>query len=115
MRRNRRPTSVGLGGRHEWNAQTLGFSFFWLPHVPHDTEQEKNFTGATSVRLGHEWLLGPALQCQNFHLIHHLFPMTPFYNNQKVWRLLEPQLRGKDLAIQHGFAIRPTIYPAPPA
>lgn len=94
---------------------TLGFSFFWLPHVPHDTEQEHNFTRATSVRLGHEWLLGPALQCQNFHLIHHLFPMTPFYNNHKVWQLLEPELRRKDLAIQHGFAIRPTIYPAPHA
>ncbi|WP_029919501.1 fatty acid desaturase [Nevskia soli] len=94
---------------------TLGFSFFWLPHVPHDTEQEHNFTRATSVRLGHEWLLGPALQSQNFHLIHHLYPMTPFYNNRKVWELLEPELRKKDLAIQHGFAIRPTIYPAPNA
>jgi fatty acid desaturase len=94
---------------------TLGFSFFWLPHVPHDTEQEHNFTRATSVRLGHEWLLGPALQCQNYHLIHHLFPMTPFYNNEKVWKLLEPQLRRKDLAIQYGFAIRPTIHPAPQA
>jgi len=94
---------------------TLGFSFFWLPHVPHDTEQEHNFTRATSVRLGHEWLLGPALQCQNYHLIHHLFPMTPFYNNEKVWKLLEPQLRRKDLAIQYGFAIQPTIHPAPQA
>lgn len=92
---------------------TLGFSFFWLPHVPHDTEQEKNFTRATSVRLGHEWLLGPALQCQNYHLIHHLFPTTPFYNNEKVWKLLEPQLRQHELAIQQGFAIRPTIHPAP--
>jgi fatty acid desaturase len=92
---------------------TLGFSFFWLPHVPHDTEQEHNFTRATTVRIGHEWLLGPALQNQNYHLIHHLFPMTPFYNNEKVWRLLEPELRQKDLAIQHDFAIRPTIYSAP--
>lgn len=91
---------------------TLGFSFFWLPHVPHDTAQEENFTRATTIREGHEWLMGPALQCQNFHLIHHLFPMTPFYNNQKVWKLLESELRKKDLAIQHGFAIHPTFYPA---
>ncbi|MGH8456171.1 MAG: fatty acid desaturase [Stenotrophobium sp.] len=90
----------------------LGFSFFWLPHVPHDTRQEDNFTRATTVRLGHGWLMGPLLQCQNFHLIHHLYPMTPFYNNQAVWQLLESELRKKDLAIQHGFAIRPTIYPA---
>ena len=91
---------------------TLGFSFFWLPHVPHDTVQADNFTRATSVRLGHEWLLSPALQCQNYHLIHHLYPMTPFHNNRKVWELLEPELRKRDLAIQHGFDIRPTIYPA---
>lgn len=91
---------------------TLGFSFFWLPHVPHDTTQEENFTRATSIRVGHEWLLGPLLQCQNYHLIHHLYPMTPFYNNEKVWKLLEPELRKRDLAIQHGFAIHPTIYPA---
>lgn len=91
----------------------LGFSFFWLPHVPHDTRQDVNLTKATAVRLGHEWLLNPVLQYQNYHLIHHLYPMTPFYNNQKVWQLLEPELRQRDLAIQHGFAIHPTIHPAP--
>lgn len=48
----------------------LGFSFFWLPHVPHDVTQEENFTRATTVRQGHEWLLGPLLQHQNYHLIH---------------------------------------------
>jgi len=92
---------------------TLGFSFFWLPHVPHDVEQEHNFTAATTIREGAEWFMGPALQNQNYHLIHHLYPMTPFYNNHKVWRLLEPELRKKDLVIQHNFAIRPILYPAP--
>ncbi len=91
---------------------TLGFSFFWLPHVPHDTEQEQNFTRATTVRQGYEWLLGPVLQYQNYHLIHHLFPMTPFYNNYKVWQLIEPELRKRDLAIQHDFRIVPVVYPA---
>lgn len=91
---------------------TLGFSFFWLPHVPHDVTQEENFTRATTIRQGFEWLLGPGLQYQNYHLIHHLFPMTPFYNNYKVWLLLEPELRKKDLAIQHNFDIHPEIRPA---
>lgn len=90
----------------------LGFSFFWLPHVPHDVTQEENFTRATTIRQGHEWLLGPVLQYQHYHLIHHLFPTTPFYNNEKVWHLLERQLRRKDLAVQHGFAIHPQIYAA---
>lgn len=91
---------------------SLGFSFFWLPHVPHDTLQEENFTQATTVRIGYEWFMAPALQGHHYHLIHHLYPTTPFYNNEKVWRLLEPQLRRCDLAVQHGFAIQPVIYPA---
>lgn len=94
---------------------TLGFSFFWLPHVPHDTRQEDNLTKATTVRIGYEPLLSPLLQGHNYHLIHHLYPTTPFYNNRKVWQLLEPELRERDLAIQHGFAIHPVIYPAPEA
>jgi fatty acid desaturase len=95
----------------------LGFSFFWLPHVPHEVSQEENFTRATTVRFGLEWLLGPLLQYQNYHLIHHLYPSTPFYNNYKVWQLLEKELRKKDLAIQHGFDIHPEIRlaPQPPA
>jgi beta-carotene hydroxylase len=89
----------------------LGFNFFWLPHVPHDVSQEENFTRATTVRFGFEWLLGPVMQYQNYHLIHHLYPMTPFYNNYKVWKLLEKELCKKELAIQHNFDIHPEIRP----
>lgn len=89
----------------------LGFSFFWLPHVPHDTPQERDLYRATTVRLGREWLLTPLLQNQNYHLLHHLYPSAPFYNNGRLWRLLEPELRRHTLAIQHGFAIRPLIHP----
>lgn len=88
----------------------LGFSFFWLPHVPHDTPQELDLHRATTVRLGREWLMTPLLQNQNYHLLHHLYPSAPFYNNGRLWRLLEPELRRHTLAIQHGFAIRPTIH-----
>lgn len=90
----------------------LGFVFFWLPHVPHDVTQADNFTRATTVRLGHEWLLSPILQYQNYHLIHHLYPLTPFYNNRKVYQLIEPELRHHDMAIQRNFAIQPFIQPA---
>jgi|GEM_PF-6279894 len=55
-------------------------------------------------------LLGPVLQNQNYHLIHHLYQMTPFYNNRKVWHLIESELRKKELAIQHHFSIRPKRY-----
>lgn len=64
-----------------------------------------------TVRLGWEWLLTPLLQYQNYHLLLHLHPSTPFYNNGRLWRLLEGDLRQHELAIQHGFAIRPTIHP----
>lgn len=89
----------------------LGFSFFWLPHVPHDTTQAENFTRATAVREGHFWLMRPLLQYQHVHLVHHMYPATPFFNNERVYRLIEPELRKKDLAVQHGFSIHPTIYP----
>jgi len=90
---------------------TLGFAFFWLPHEPHDVSQAENFTRATTVRQGLEWLMSPLLQYQNYHLVHHLFPRTPFFRNGEMWRLLEPVLRRYELAIQHDFAIKPTIYP----
>lgn len=89
---------------------TLGFAFFWLPHEPHDTPQSQNFTRATTIREGWEWLMSPLLQYQNFHLIHHLFPRTPFFRNGEMWALLEPELRKRDLAIQHDFGIKPEIY-----
>lgn len=85
----------------------LGFTFFWLPHVPHDLTAAEDPYRATTVRLGHEWLLTPALQYHNYHLIHHLYPRTPFYNHLRVWRLLEPALRQHTLSIQHGFDIHP--------
>lgn len=93
----------------------LGFTFFWLPHLPHDVSQEENFTRATTVRFGFEGILGPVLQYQNYHLIHHLYPMTPFYNNYRVWQLLESELRKKDLAIQHGLSLHPEIRLGPGA
>ncbi|MCK5769947.1 fatty acid desaturase [Algiphilus sp.] len=87
----------------------LGFSFFWLPHAPHDVAQADHFTRASTIREGHEWLMDTLLQYQNYHLLHHLFPTMPFYNNGRAWRLLEPVLRRHELAIQEGFAIRPRI------
>lgn len=89
---------------------SLGFSFFWLPHVPHDTTQEENFIRATTLREGHEWLMRPLLQYQHVHLIHHLYPMTPFYNNERVYKLIKPELEQHERAVQRGLSIRPTIY-----
>ncbi|WP_342806359.1 fatty acid desaturase [Alteromonas sp. M12] len=88
----------------------IGFSFFWLPHShwpnkDYELRQSENYTIATAVRLGKEWILNPLLQYQNYHLIHHLWPTTPFYNNQRVWKLLEPELRLRDLAVANDFQL----------
>lgn len=88
-------------------AVLLGFTFFWLPHVPHDVSAADDPYRATTIRQGFEWLLTPLLQYHNYHLIHHLYPRTPFYNNLRVWRLLEPELRQHTLAVQRGFRILP--------
>jgi fatty acid desaturase len=92
----------------------LGFSFFWLPHShwpdpDHNLKQSDNLTLATTVRSGYSWFFTPVLAYQNFHLIHHLWPTTPFYNNGKVWKLLEEELWQRDLAVQRGFSIKPEI------
>lgn len=92
----------------------IGYSFFWLPHAhwPHpelDLRQSSNLTLATTIRLGREWIFNPLFQFQNYHLIHHLWPTTPFYNNERVWRLLEAELRERDLAIVQGFEVQPRL------
>ncbi|SDY54473.1 fatty acid desaturase [Pseudomonas sp. NFACC08-1] len=88
----------------------VGCVFFWLPHVKDDVESAQDLTLATSMRLGHEWLLTPLCQYHNYHLIHHLFPTMPAYQHVKAWQLLEPELRQRNLQIQHGFAIQPVIH-----
>lgn len=90
----------------------IGYSFFWLPHAHwpdpgQELRQSHNYTRATLLRLGHEWLFNPLLQYQNYHLVHHLWPTTPFYNNQRVYQLLEPEFRQRDLAIVHNLETRP--------
>lgn len=87
----------------------FGFVFFWLPHTLEGVKAEDNLTLATNMRLGHEWLLGPLCQFQNYHLLHHLYPSAPPYNHPKIWKLMEPEIRQRDLAIQKGFAIYPEV------
>jgi len=101
----------------------IGFVFLWLPHLNSDgsgtvqhittaAPTHSNLTAGTTIRLGHEPLMDVLMQWHNYHLIHHLWPTTPSYNHRKVWQLMEPELRERDLRIQHGFALLPTFYPA---
>jgi ring-1,2-phenylacetyl-CoA epoxidase subunit PaaE len=64
----------------------LGWAFDYLPHngLHHKPEEDKLKT--TRVRVGAERLLSPTLLYQNYHLVHHLHPVVPFYRYLRVWR-----------------------------
>lgn len=99
----------------------IGLVFLWMPHVVRDENGKMghittaspgdNLTAGTTMRLGAEGLFNVLMQWHNYHLIHHLWPTTPSYNHRKVWLLLEPELRARDLRIQHGFDLLPQFYP----
>jgi beta-carotene hydroxylase len=88
----------------------FGFTFFWLPHTLDGVTAEENLTLATNMRLGKEWLMNPVCQFHNYHLLHHLYPSAPPYNHPKIWKLMEPEIRKRDLAIQKDFAIYPDVH-----
>lgn len=67
----------------------LALAFDYLPHAPYKATDAENKYQATSVRAGWEWLLTPLLLSQNYHLVHHLYPLVPFYRYVKVWRSRE--------------------------
>lgn len=95
----------------------IGFTFFWLPHnhwsgAEQELKQVNNYALATSIREGKEGLMNLLLQYQNYHLVHHMWPTTPFYHNEKVFRLLEPEFRQRDLVVARDYAIFPDIKPA---
>ena len=69
----------------------LSFTFFWIPHVP----QTEYFT-KVATSSAYKKLMALFLQWRHYHLIHHLYPSAPFFNNEKIWKLLEPQLRTYD-------------------
>ena len=84
-----------------------GCLFFWLPHVGAEATADEDVVRATTMRLGHERLLTPLLQFQNYHLVHHLFPALPSRRHEAVYRLVEDDLRARPMLIQRGFAVRP--------
>ncbi len=96
--------------------------FLWLPHLSEGKNgsiehihtaksSHDNLTAGTTMRIGSEGILKVLMQWHNYHLIHHLWPTTPSYNHEKVWKLLESELRARDLNIQHNFQLLPTFYP----
>ncbi len=94
----------------------LAWAFDYLPHNHlHKTPREDRLK-TTRNRIGSEWLLSPALLYQNYHLVHHLHPVIPFYRYLAVWRRNEdaylagnPELstvRGRPLTVEEYRSLR---------
>jgi ring-1,2-phenylacetyl-CoA epoxidase subunit PaaE len=78
----------------------LAWSFDYLPHhgLEEHTAQSNRFR-ATRNRVGREWLMSPLLLNQNYHLVHHLHPVIPFYRYVRVWRRREDDYLARDPAL----------------
>ena len=74
----------------------LGWAFDYLPHHGlHETADENRF-GTTRNRIGAERVLSPLMLYQNYHLVHHLHPVIPFYRYVAVWRRSEESYLAND-------------------
>lgn len=77
----------------------LGWAFDYLPHTGlHETPAGDKLK-TTRNRVGSESLLSPLLLFQNYHLVHHLHPVVPFYRYIAVWRRNEEQYLEGDPAL----------------
>ena len=64
----------------------LGWSFDYLPHHGLTATPKDDKLKTTRNRIGLERLLTPLMLYQNYHLVHHLHPVIPFYRYIAVWR-----------------------------
>ena len=67
----------------------LVLAFDVWPHAPYKATAKENKYLATNIRVGFERVLTPLLLSQNYHLVHHLYPLVPFYRYARVWRARE--------------------------
>ena len=77
----------------------LGWAFDYLPHNQLTATPQENRFQTTRNRVGLERLLSPLLLYQNYHLVHHLHPVVPFYRYIKVWRRSEDAYLENDPAL----------------
>jgi len=63
----------------------LAWSFDYLPHSGLHALPNENPFKATRNRVGCEWIMSPLFFFQNYHLVHHLHPLIPFYRYVAVW------------------------------
>ena len=64
----------------------LAYAFDYLPHHGLHHRPSEDRLKTTRNRVGGERVLSPLLLYQNYHLVHHLHPIVPFYRYLAVWR-----------------------------
>lgn len=64
----------------------LAWWFDWLPHHGLEATNKSDRFATTRNIVGAEWLLTPLMFSQNYHLVHHLHPIVPFYRYVQAWR-----------------------------
>ena len=94
----------------------LAFAFDYLPHHGLHLRPAEDRLKTTRNRIGCEPWLSPLLLYQNYHLVHHLHPVVPFYRYIPVWRRNEeayldggPALttvRGRPITVEEYRALR---------
>jgi len=67
----------------------IGWAFDYLPHHGLDHTPDEDRAKATRNRVFAERVLTPLLMYQNYHLVHHLHPLIPFYRYISTWRRAE--------------------------
>jgi fatty acid desaturase len=64
----------------------LAWWFDWLPHHGLEATNADDRFQTTRNIVGAEKLLTPLMFSQNYHLVHHLHPIVPFYRYLQAWR-----------------------------
>ena len=77
----------------------LGWAFDYLPHHELTARPQDDKFRTTRNRIGMERLITPLLLYQNYHLVHHLHPVVPFYKYIAVWRRNEDEYLLRDPAL----------------
>ena len=81
------------------NVAFLAFAFDWLPHHGLSDTPDTNRFRTTRNRVGMERLMTPALIYQNYHLVHHMHPLIPFYRYIAAWRRNEDAYLAEDVPL----------------
>ncbi len=77
----------------------LGFAFDFLPHHGLDAKPSEDRFRTTRNRVGMEPVMNVVLLYQNYHLVHHLHPLIPFYRYLTAWRRNEEEYLANDPAL----------------